>query len=277
MEDNLSIYYIKKLMDIIRDIDRKSTDITAVIDENGLDDTKDYSDNYAEIGKRLVELHGLDDTYFSDEITRLIKIVFNVIDYDNQYDVTEDEIYDLCFRHDDNEYIKAKKIFFDKLSGKKKRFEDSLVDFSLDVFDNDSEIPLFYNTIASNWLIHNENLASYQLVNNREQLHGIIIPQNLYKFFDIADNDLLSHPESYDDAKKIMMLFKKKIYKMAIYISEGNIFLVWLSDFRKRILRKYPDSFSFTDNEASNSHVSIYFNRTFLEENKFYNIDFESK
>jgi len=48
MEENLSIYYVKKILDIIRDIDKKSSDITATIDEDGLDDKKDYSQHYAQ-------------------------------------------------------------------------------------------------------------------------------------------------------------------------------------------------------------------------------------
>ena len=278
MEENLSIYYVKKILDIIRDIDKKSSDITATIDEDGLDDKKDYSQHYAEIGKRLVELHGLDDTYFSQEITNLLKIVFDVIEYDNQYDISEEDLYKLCFSYNDKQYKKAKKDFFDMLNGKKKRFEDSLVDFSLGVFDEDSELPLFYNVDESKWSIINKNTISYKLNNNSEQLHGIIIPNELQGFFEIDESFLAEETESYEVAKKIKVLFKKKVYDMALYSTEGKAYLVWLSDLRKRILRKYPGIFSFiVEDESVNSGISIYFNKTFLNENKYYKLDFQSE
>ena len=278
MEENLSIYYVKKILDIIRDIDKKSSDITATIDEDGLDDKKDYSQHYAEIGKRLVELHGIDDTYFSEEITRLLKIVFDVIEYDNKYDISEEDLYKLCFSYDDKQYKKAKKDFFDMLKGKKKRFEDSLVDFSLGVFDEDSELPLFYNVDESKWSVLNKNTISYKLNNNSEQLHGIIIPNEFLGFFEIDESFLAEETKSYEVAKKIQVLFKKKVYDMALYSTEGKAYLVWLSDFRKRILRKYPGIFSFiVEDESVNSGISIYFNKTFLNENKYYRLDFQSE
>lgn len=275
---------ISRLANLVKELDDKSSRLAFIIDEDGLDNNKEYSKNYEDIGRKLIELHGLEKDYLHDQISKLVEIIYWMIQDENPNTSTSlDELYDLFFGLSDKEYNNAKEKLL-KMISKDKHIETSykFQDYNMsNTIAEDIEEPEFFNIDTSKWRRYSDDLITYEFNKNREALHGILIPNELYEYFDISEEDVAN--SNIEDCRIIHLHYRKKLHECYILGSKdkSSVYLYWVQrDFRKKLLKRYPEYFTYTGyNEDSTDirRVYIIFDKRFKKSNNFYSIDFDIK
>jgi hypothetical protein len=284
MKKTINQMRIYRLMNLVRELDDKSGQLRSVIDCEGLSDKADYSNKYCDIGREFVNLHGTETDFLYDQIDKMILIIYDMI-FEENPDALEsmDELYHLFFSLNDKEYRKVQQELIKKISSDRIReFSYKFQDYDMNnLVDNDVEEPNFYNTDLSKWHINTENVVTYEFSKNRHSLHGILVHEDLHDFFEIKDDEM-----SQTDLNKcriIRLFYRKKAHECYILGSDDgrSVYLYWVqADFRKKLIRRFPEYFSYTNydkNMTNNKKIFIVFDRTYLNENRFYSIDFVEK
>jgi hypothetical protein len=284
MKKSVNQMRIMRLMNLVQELDEKSSQLVSVIDENGLDDKKDYSRNYEEIGRKYFDLHGVEQDYLFNQISKLIEIIYWMICEENPNVLDSvDELYNMFFGMDDKEYKNTQDKLFkainnDKVNEISYKFQDYDMN---NLIEDDVEEPEFFNLDITKWNKVSDNILTYEFSRNTESLHGILVPVDLYDYFDISEEDKI-HTNN-DDCRIIRLFYRKKAHECYILgsVDKSEVYLYWVQrDFRKKLIKRFPEYFSHISyNEANkdNRKVYIVFDKTHKKENKFYSIDFVVK
>jgi hypothetical protein len=288
---------IFQLMELLRRLDRKSSDLVWAIDEEGLND-KDYSRNYNEIGARFVKLHGTDQNYLSDEIGELIELILKLIKYDwPEIKVELDNLYDLFFGLDTKEYVEQRNDLLVKLASdptilndlpmgsdydedsSEEEFQDDDIE-DAEYEDEDIEdgweedasdgVPILMNLDSNRWFDVSSNKASYILERDDLKLYGVIIPEQLYPFFKMRD-DFIDDEKSSDDYQWVLIKFRRSVHPCKLYKkNNGAICLSWGNKVRRSIVSKHPECFDYFGSEHGKKHAVITIDSSRLEQDEFY-------
>lgn len=280
MKKNFLQKRLSNLLDLLKEIDEKDGELTYVLNENGIDIDPDYTSDYEKIGKRFVDLVGPEGRYFTPQIDKLIHIIKIMFANENMYaEITENDIIDLICGYDGKEFEREKEKLFSRVNNAIQRpGYDEMFDFDISneiAKNEDFEPPRFYNDDISKWKLESEIIITYDLERNREALHGIVIPEKLYDFFEISEKDLLHTFDNLEGSKKLKLFHKRGFYECEILGLGDSALLIWF-ELRKYLLRKYPDIFPYIyRGENSSSFIRMIFDRTLFESNHFIKISFE--
>jgi hypothetical protein len=286
MNSNTKWKIVYRLMRVFRQLDQKSSELIYLIDEEGLNDDKDYSSEYEEIGRKFVKLHGSYQGYIEDELSELLEILVLVIKNDwPNIKIDINFLSDLFFGFSEEEYLKQRDKLLINLANDNRivsifngeenllsKEEQDTIDDALKQDINPS------NEGSKGEVTETPKTVSYMLSRDPYELYGIFVPKSMYSFFTLEEvmYDKKNKRELLN--KDIYIKYKRTTYRCVFTKTEMGIVLYWNNMMRKSIMKKHPECFDYYDspNNANTKHVLIEFDRTDFEQDQYYKMTTKS-